>query len=130
MWVTRVEDLTIMSLIQVLGGHLRSESPIYSHMSQLDQILVDQNTPEHAFCHIVATNYNSSEILYVLSVLLIRSELIDPLSFVVLKQVLLCKATNFSTSDTTSTEMTVHRMVFDELSSNEFFWGVQFHRIG
>ena len=28
-------------------------------------------------------------------------------------------------SDTTSTEMTVHRMVFDELSSNEFFffWG-------
>ena len=26
-------------------------------------------------------------------------------------------------SYTTSTEMTVHRKTFDELSSNEFFWG-------
>ena len=33
-------------------------------------------------------------------------------------------------SYTTSTEMTVHRMTLDERSSNEFFGGVQFHRIG
>ena len=30
---------------------------------------------------------------------------------------------NLLTSDTISTEMTVHRMVFDELSSHEFFLG-------
>ena len=31
---------------------------------------------------------------------------------------------------TTSTEMTVHRMSFDDLSSNDKMGGVQFHRIG